>query len=209
MDLNSFIIKLQSWDIKLFLFLNGKHIPFFDTIMCLMSDIYSWIPLYLGFLYLIYKKCNLKMAAASLLFMTLIIFLCDRLSVFAFKDVFKRYRPCHNLAISHLVYTLNGYCGGLYGFVSSHAANSFGLALFSGNMLKKEYKWLSILIFFWAAAVAYSRIYLGVHYPGDVLGGAIFGGVCGWLVFRLFLIFRNYFYESKTNVAEQLPKSEV
>lgn len=89
---------------------------------------------------------------------------------------------------------------------SSHAANSFGLALFFGNMLKKEYKWFFILILFWASAVAYSRVYLGVHYPADIIGGAIFGGVCGWLVFTLFLIFRNYFYESKTNVAEQLPK---
>jgi undecaprenyl-diphosphatase len=201
MDLNSFIIKLESWDIKLFLLLNGKHTPSFDAIMYLLSDIYAWVPLYLGCLYLIGRKYNLKIAAVSLLFIALVILLCDRLSVIAFKDVVRRYRPCHNLAISHLVYTLNGYCGVLYGFVSSHAANSFGLALFSGNMLKKEYKWLFILILFWASAVAYSRVYLGVHYPADIIGGAILGGVCGWLVFRLFIIFKNYFYKSKTKVA--------
>jgi undecaprenyl-diphosphatase len=154
--------------------------------MYLMSDTYSWVPLYLCFLYLIYRKYNLKIAAASLIFIALVIFLCDRLSVIAFKDVFRRYRPCHNLAISHLVYTLNGYCGGLYGFVSSHAANSFGLALFFGNMLKKESKWLFILILFWASAVAYSRVYLGVHYPGDIIGGAFLGISVGWVVYKVF-----------------------
>jgi undecaprenyl-diphosphatase len=120
------------------------------------------------------------------IFIALVIFLCDRLSVIAFKDVFRRYRRCHNLAISHLTYTLNGYCGGLYGFVSSHAANRFGLALFFGNVLKKEYKWFFIFILFWSSIVAYNRVYLGVHYSGDVIAGALLGIFFGWVVFKLF-----------------------
>jgi undecaprenyl-diphosphatase len=155
--------------------------------MILMSDITSWAPLFLGCLYMVFKEYNPKIAATSILFIALVIFLCDRLSVIAFKEVFRRYRPCHNLAISHLVYTLEGYCGGLYGFVSSHAANSFGLALFWGNMLKKEYRWLFILILGWASAVAYSRVYLGVHYPGDVIGGAFLGALVGWSVYKVFV----------------------
>ena len=207
MDLHSVFIQLQSWDIKIFLFINGKHSPFADAVMVLMSDITSWVPLFLCCLYIIFKKYNLKIAATSILFIALVIFLCDRLSVVAFKEVFRRYRPCHNLAISHLVHTLDGYCGGLYGFVSSHAANSFGLALFLGNVLKRKYRWLFILLLCWASAVAYSRVYLGVHYPGDVIGGAVFGGLCGWFVFRLFLIFIHYFYTPDPSTDKKRMKS--
>ena len=186
MNLNAFILRLESWDIKLFLFLNGKHDPFFDLLMGIMSDTYSWVPLYLGCLYWVYKKFNFKTVVISLLAMALVILFCDRITVIAFKEVFKRYRPCHNLAISHFVHTLNGYCGGLYGFVSSHAANSFGLALFFGCIFRKDSKWFYYFLLLWASLVSYSRIYLGVHYPADVVGGAFWGIVIGWIVFTLF-----------------------
>ncbi len=105
------------------------------------------------------------------------------MSVHLFKDVFERLRPCHNPEIADKVHTLYGYCGGMYGFVSSHASNSFSLAVFSGLMLKNHYRFALILMLLWALLVSYSRIYAGVHYPGDILAGAILGSVIGIFVF--------------------------
>lgn len=102
----------------------------------------------------------------------------------AFKDVFERLRPCHNPNIASLVHVVDG-CGGKYGFVSSHASNSFALALFIGLLLRKHYKYFLPLMVFWAALVSYSRIYVGVHYPADILGGAILGSLIGIFVYWL------------------------
>ena len=116
----------------------------------------------------------------------------DRISVMAFKDVFQRFRPCHNPDIANLVHLVDG-CGGKFGFVSSHAANSFALALFTGLLLRKHYKYILPIMLFWAALVSYSRIYVGVHYPGDILGGAILGTVIGIFVYWLMKIVNKRF----------------
>ena len=109
----------------------------------------------------------------------------DQISVKLFKDVFERLRPCHNPMITDMVHTLHGKCGGQFGFVSSHATNSFALAIFSGLLLRSRYKYILLIMLFWAACVSYSRVYVGVHYPGDILGGAILGSVVGFTVFGL------------------------
>lgn len=110
-----------------------------------------------------------------------LIFLSDKVSVYLFKDVFLRYRPCHNLDISHLVHLVDG-CGGKYGFVSSHAANTFALATYLGVVLKKHFPKMLLWMLIWAAVVSYSRIYLGVHYPADIVVGAILGVGIGLLI---------------------------
>jgi undecaprenyl-diphosphatase len=117
------------------------------------------------------------------LFITALILLADQTSVHLFKNMFERLRPCHNPMITDFVHTVHGKCGGQFGFVSSHAANSFALAVFSGLLLKSKYRYFLPLMVFWAAVVSYSRIYLGVHYPADVLGGAILGSILGIFVF--------------------------
>lgn len=89
-----------------------------------------------------------------------------------------RYRPSHNFDLQGLVHLVNGYSGGLFGFVSSHAANSFGIAIFTALFLKNKWYWIFILL--WAVLVSYSRIYLGVHYPADIIGGMVLG--CFWAV---------------------------
>ena len=113
------------------------------------------------------------------------IIIADQSSVQLFKNTFQRLRPCHNEAISNLVHIVNNKCGGLYGFVSSHATNTFAFAVFTSLFFSKKY--ISLLLIFWALVVSYSRIYLGVHYPLDVIGGGILGLTIGILVFKIYL----------------------
>ncbi len=171
---------LKNLDTNLFLFLNGIHSPFWDTIMWHISGKLEWIPLYAFLIYLIIKEYKMK-AIWIILAVILVIVLTDQVFVKLFKFQFERLRPCHNPEIKDLVHKVNDKCGGQFGFVSSHASNSFGLAMFLTFLFRK--KLFGILIFFWAALVSYSRIYLGVHYPGDIIGGALLGIFIGWLVY--------------------------
>ena len=108
----------------------------------------------------------------------------DQASVQLFKNVFERLRPCHNPDINTMIH-ITGSCGAKYGFVSSHAANSFALAVFVGLLLRHHYRYIMTGMLLWAALVSYSRIYVGVHYPGDILGGAILGGVIALFIYAL------------------------
>ncbi len=180
---------LQELDTRLFLFLNAFHNPFWDTVMWYISATATWIPLYLIIIVFVFKKLKRK-ALITLLFFALLVFLADQSSVHLFKNVFERLRPCHNSAIQELVHTVNGKCGGKYGFVSSHAANTFALAVFLVFFFRNNLVSLSILI--WAAVVSYSRIYLGVHYVFDVIGGAALGSIIGFVVIKLHNISLKY-----------------
>ncbi|MFP4023480.1 MAG: phosphatase PAP2 family protein [Thiohalospira sp.] len=174
---------LTTWDTKLFIFLNGLNSPFWDQVMWWFSGKFFWLPLYLIIVgYIIYKQ-KWK-AIITLLFIALIVTLADQISVHAFKEVFQRLRPCHNPEIQDIVHLVNNKCGGRYGFVSSHAANTFAVAFFLKMLFQQKY--FSIGIIFWAAIVSYSRIYLGVHYPLDIIGGATLGAIIGVLVFNLY-----------------------
>jgi undecaprenyl-diphosphatase len=127
----------------------------------------------------------------TVIFIVLAITLADQISVKCFKFVFERLRPSHNPEIKNQVNILNGYRGGQFGFVSSHAANTFALAAFTTRLFRNRY--FAWFIFIWAAVVSYSRIYLGVHYPLDILGGAILGMILGYLVFYLYKLAGNRF----------------
>ncbi len=182
---------LESIDRELFLFLNGLRLDWLDMPMLIISTPLFSLPWIFFALYLIFKKQNLKYMLFSILGLGLVILLNDRVSVELFKEVFLRYRPTHNLEIRDLVHTViywNGseYRGGTYGFVSSHAANYFGLACFFWMVIRPNKNWIFIILFAWAILVAYSRIYLGVHYPADIIGGATLGLLLGLFSFAIF-----------------------
>ena len=178
-------------DKEVFLFLNGLHSSFFDVVMPLMTGTYFWIPLYLFLTVIIIKKYK-KDSIWILVGVIVTIVLCDRITTGFMKPFFARLRPSHEPELRDLVHLVNNYRGGLYGFASSHAANTFGVAVFLWLTLKANFKWIG-LIFVWAAIMTYTRIYLGVHYPGDIIVGALIGVCCGLVAFKLssYLIDRN------------------
>ena len=156
----------------------------------------SWLPLYVLILAGMILRFKWK-TIYIVLSVTILITLSDQISAHVFKDIFQRLRPCHNPEISGLIHLVNDYCGGKYGFVSSHAANSFAMATFTACLFRiKGYAWF---IFLWATLVSYSRIYLGVHYPGDIIGGAVLGFFLGILVYKLYLLIDKRFLFTKIN----------
>ena len=176
---------LEHLDQQFFLFLNSLHSPFWDPIMFALSGKLIWAPLYLAILiYLGYKYKRKFFVIIGLL--ALAIALSDQISATVFKNLFQRLRPCHEPSLEGLVHIVNGKCGGQFGFVSSHAANSFNIAVISLLFIKK--RWFSISMVLWATIIGYSRIYLGVHYPGDVICGSILGILVGWSIYRLYVL---------------------
>ena len=175
---------LLALDEKIFLQLNHAGMYFFDPIMLFITHKFSWIPFYAFLVYLIFKQKG-KEGIWILLSIIALITLADQGSVQLFKNVFERLRPCHALDTVRLV---GDRCGGQFGFISSHASNTFALAVFLGNILQK--KPLFFGLFIWAALVAYSRIYVGVHYPSDILGGMLWGTFVALLVFNLYQLIR-------------------
>jgi undecaprenyl-diphosphatase len=170
---------LEHIDQQLFLLIH--HIRFYvlDIIIPHATSFPTWTPLFLIAIYFLYKKFKQKIIIVLLSF-ALLIGISDPLSN-AIKKSVKRYRPSHNIELSKKIISLNNYKGGKYGFVSSHAANSFGIAILMilfFNELKKRWK---LLILCWAIFICYTRIYLGVHYPADLIGGALIGCVSAYL----------------------------
>ena len=178
---------LIHWDEQLFLFLNGLHADWLDPIMRFITGRNEWIPLYLLIIILIIRQLGWR-SVFMLLGFGLLITLADQSASGFFKPFFERLRPCHNPEIEHLVHTIKR-CGGQYGFASSHASNTFALGTFL--FLVYRNKW-SKLMLVWAAVVSYSRIYAGVHYPGDILVGAILGVLSAFIVYGLY---RKFFYK--------------
>lgn len=179
---------LHLLDQKLFLFLNGLHHPVADVVMWQMSQIWIWIPLYLTVAYFVARKWGRK-AWWILLVFVLCLAMTDQLTNII-KESVQRLRPSRDPVLQGMVHVLNGYTGGKYGFVSAHTSNSFGFAILSSLLFKNRIYSVSILS--WATVVSYSRIYLGVHYPGDVLGGAVMGlsiGCLGYLVLKKYVLF--------------------
>ena len=174
---------IKSLDTQLFLWLNSLHQPWLDQPMYLMTTEKFWIPAYLLMVWMVYRAYGWRIMLWSLLGVALVVALGDRISVELFKNVFQRYRPPHNLDIGHLVHTVNDYRGGQFGFVSSHATNSLAIATFIYLLLRRAFAKWAWWVFAWAGLFTYTRIYLGVHYPADVVCGGLLGVAIGAAVY--------------------------
>ncbi|MEQ9581831.1 MAG: phosphatase PAP2 family protein, partial [Arenibacter sp.] len=122
----------------------------------------------------------------TLVAIALLILVTDQLANF-FKYGVQRLRPCHDNEINGLMRLVKSSCGGKFGYFSAHAANSFAVAIFFTSFLRTKYKYIGLFLIVWASVVAYSRIYIGVHFPLDVLTGTIIGAFLGGLFLQLFL----------------------
>ncbi|WP_299757099.1 phosphatase PAP2 family protein [uncultured Pontibacter sp.] len=177
---------LEQLDKDVFVYLNNMHSPFWDAVMVFVSEKLVWIPFYVGLIgYLIwrYRRQSIPM----LLLVVIAIGLADFIASGLMKPYFMRLRPCHDPTLSELINIVEG-CGGKYGFISSHAANTFALAVFFNLILSDRYLIFKVVLVAWAVVVTYSRIYLGVHFPADVMLGALLGAV---LAFIASLVYRH------------------
>ncbi|GAF04390.1 phosphatase PAP2 family protein [Saccharicrinis fermentans] len=174
---------LLQLDSNLLLLLNYYHSDFWDFAFWTISSTLIWVPLYIMIVYAIVKGQKWQ-SWITLLAVVVLVFACDWISTDILKHGIQRFRPTHHPDLKGIVKTVFGYRGGSFGFVSSHAANTMGLAVFSSLVFKNRY--YSIFILSWSFVVGYSRIYLGVHFPGDILGGYILGASLGYVVYKLY-----------------------
>jgi len=178
------IQQLIGFDQELLLKINGSDSLFWDGFMWMATNKLTWIPMAIALLYVIFKNNKIKEAFLLIGLIILVITLADQISSGFCKPYFARFRPTQDPELMYQIDVVNGYRGGTYGFTSSHAANTFGVALFLSLVMRS---WsLSIILFIWAALNAYSRMYLGVHYPGDIFFGTLTGLGSGILMYLLY-----------------------
>ena len=176
--------ELLALDQRLLLALNGSDSLYWDNVMWLITRTATWLPLGLVLLFIVAKNCRLRQVLLFILAVGVLILITDRVSSGLVKPYVQRLRPTHAPSLSGMVDLCRGYRGGLYGFFSSHAANTFGLCTFISLVLRHWRSTLSLIV--WAMLSSYSRIYLGVHYPGDILCGMLFGIAVGWGMYVIY-----------------------
>lgn len=186
--MKEFVEGLLLMERDLFFALNGSNSPFLDDLMWTISGRFIWIPLFLFILFLFFYQTRRKEAILVTLFFILLFVVTDQVSSSLFKPLFERYRPTHHPDFKDMVDTVNGYRGGRYGFISGHATNSFGLALFLSLVFRN--KLLTCCALLWALINSYTRVYLGVHFVSDIVAGMMVGSLIALLLFWLYMAAR-------------------
>ena len=192
MDIQQYIAA----DKELLLNLNGSQSLFWDGFMWVATSTIGWVPVAAMLLYIIIKNNKIQEALLTIVMIALVITLADQIASGLCKPFFARFRPTQDPNIMYMVDIVNGYRGGRFGFISSHAANTFAISVFLSLLIKR--KSLTFMLLFWAVLNSYSRIYLGVHYPGDILFGTIEGCFIGYLIYLLYkFIQKKIFYKPR------------
>ena len=176
-------------DTELFIYLNSLGFPLFDNFWIFLSTKEANVLFYSTLLFLYFFKRSLKFKFSELFYLLILIAFMITITdqtANLFKDSFQRLRPCYNEMIKDSLRLVKESCGGKYGFFSAHASNSFTLAVFFGLLYKKKFKYLIYFSLLYASLISYSRIYLGVHFPLDILFGAAFGLIIGISTFNFY-----------------------
>ena len=177
---------LQEIDTQLFLYLNSLHVEWLDQLMAVLTGRWIWIPFYIALSMMIYFRVGFQKMLIALVLIGLAIVVTDQICASVIRPYVARLRPANiDSPISDMVHIVNGYRGGQYGFPSCHASNTFCLAAFMSLLLKR--KWITAMMISWALFQCYTRIYLGLHYPGDILAGAIVGSLIGSSFYLIYI----------------------
>ena len=186
--------KILDFDTQIFIYLNGLGSEAYDGLWLFITKQFNWIPFFVVLLYLIYKKVGVKQSLYLLLFIAVLVTFTDQITNI-FKNGFQRLRPCSTPEINGIIRIVKS--SDTFSFFSGHAANSMAVATFLYSVMKRHYKYFGLL-FLWPLIFAYSRIYLGLHYPLDIMCGFLFGAISGFLIFKLYQFTqRTYFPEEK------------
>ncbi|MCL2596936.1 MAG: phosphatase PAP2 family protein [Paludibacter sp.] len=202
--MKEFVEQLLPYERNLFFFLNGSDSVLLDKIMYTLSMSKVWIPLYAFALFMFFYKKRWKEALVVALAFILTFALCDQISSSLIKPIFERVRPGNHPDFKDLVKLVNGYRGGGYGFISGHATNCFGFAVMLSLVFRN--RWVTFVSLIWATAISYSRIYLGMHFVTDVVGGIIVGTLVAVAVYALLIFIHKKIFKPKEKIRIYSPQ---